>query len=378
MAKYDKQIYEETKTEEEMEQFLKIPDNLLALLYLDFSLLEICVLAKIQSLCQHSRGCIAQNDYFTWYFDINVKTFQRILNKLKSHKLITIKYGRREAHGTVRHIYIELKVLKSLKKEAKKVWEKYHPSNTNKTNITTQMSPLDTSKRDSNHYPVESPNTTNITTQMSTRDTEISLPNSVPITTQMSSDHYPAVGASIVRDDNILVNYNKETSSFESSPDGSGINNINLKNNSKNNEIIEQQNIQEDDDMARKSGEVKLKMIAYWESINPVAKYRYLTHNDPQGCMAFAWKDYGKPENEPNFYSLEYMSIFFMNEMDWLKENCYDTYLEVQRFKDAKEFGEEMLWITDYDRKQAELKKSITNYELSNELTNNEEQKNEE
>lgn len=61
---------------------------------------------------------------------------------------------------------------------------------------------------------------------MSTRDTEISLPNSVPITTQMSSDHYPAVGASIVRDDNILVNYNKETSSFESSPDGSGFNNL--------------------------------------------------------------------------------------------------------------------------------------------------------
>ena len=42
----------------------------------------------------------------------------------------------------------------------------------------------------------------------------------------MSSDHYPAVGASIVRDDNILVNYNKETSSFESSPDGSGFNNL--------------------------------------------------------------------------------------------------------------------------------------------------------
>jgi hypothetical protein len=369
LANYDKQIQKEVETEEEIEQFLKIPDNLLALLYLDFSLLEICVLAKIQSLCQHSRGCIAQNDYFTWYFDINVKTFQRILNKLKSHKLITIKYGRREAHGTVRHIYIELKVLKSLKKEAKKTWEKYHPSNINKVNITTQMSPHNNSKRDSNHYPVESPNTTDITTQMSTRDTEISLPNSVPITTQMSSDHYPAVGASIVRDDNILVNYNKETSSFESSPDGCGINNIN----SKNNEIVEQKNIQEDDDMARKTGEVKLQMIAYWESINPVAKYRYLTHNDPQGCMAFAWKDYGKPENEPNFYSLEYMSIFFMNEMDWLKEHCYDTYLEIQRFKDAKEFGEEfgaeMLWITDYDRKQAELKKSTTN---------NEEQKNEE
>lgn len=365
MANYKEQNYEEEMETEEIEQFLKIPDNFLTLLYLDFSISEVCILAKIKSLCQHSRGCVAQNEYFTQYFNIHVKTVQRILNKFKDYKLITVKYQKREMRGTVRHIYIELKTLKSLLKKAQKSYQQSQKEDKNKTKTTHQIDSHDTK----NHTPNEFP----ITPQTDSRDHKKPHTISAPTTHQIRSDHTPSVGASIVRDDNIIINYNKETSSFESSPDGSGINNINSKNNLKNNEIVEQKNMQEDDDMARKSGEVKLKMIAYWESINPVAKYRYLTHNDPQGCMAFAWKDYGKPENEPNFYSLEYMSIFFMNEMDWLKEHCYDTYLEIQRYKDAKEFGEEfgaeMLWITDYDRKQAELKKSTTN---------NEEQKNEE
>ena len=362
MANYEEQNYisNEQNYEEEIEQFLKIPDNFLTLLYLDFSISEVCILAKIKSLCQHSRGCVAQNEYFTQYFNIHVKTVQRILNKFKDYKLITVKYQKREMRGTVRHIYIELKTLKSLLKKAQKSYQQNQKEDKNKTKTTHQIDSRDTKDHTPNEFP--------ITHQIDSRDHKKPHTISAPTTHQIRSDHTPSVGASIVRDDNIIINYNKETSSFESSPDGSGINNINSKNNSKNNEIIEQQNIveeniQEDDDMARKSGEVKLKMIAYWESINPVAKYRYLTHNDPQGCMAFAWKDYGKPENEPNFYSLEYMSIFFMNEMDWLKEHCYDTYLEVQRYKDAKEFGEEMLWIADYDRKQAELKKSTTNNE---------------
>lgn len=50
------------------------------------------------------------------------------------------------------------------------------------------------------------------------------LPNSVPITTQMSPNHYPAVGASIVIDDNIrIITIEETSSSFQSSPDGCGI-----------------------------------------------------------------------------------------------------------------------------------------------------------
>lgn len=365
----------ERKQETTQNEFLKIEDLTLSLLYVDFSIFEIVLLAKIMSLSNGKRGCIASNEWFCWYFNVSESTLRRSLKNLKNRSLISIIEQKKEMKGTLRHIFVNLKeyhsllkvslkkkneVQKKLKNDSDYSAEIISPPCQNEQVVYTCRPPYQNEQVvDRPPYQIE-------------RVVSMEKPPCQIDTTTLSNctDHPIKLSGSIIennKDENLILRSgdspsastglrplkNHDFSSANFSMDFS--NTRGEKTDEKTQAFYEKKDKEknkrkkvfseeEDDIMAR--GDATKKIQDYWESINPIRKYEYtLAHRN--AAKQYAYTEYGNPKNNSDFYTDEEVIQYFNDRLiplTWIEENCpqwWETYQLMKDLADGMKFLEE-------------------------------------
>ena len=348
----------EQKQETAQNEFLKIEDLTLSLLYVDFSIFEIVLLAKIMSLSNGKRGCIASNEWFCWYFNVSESTLRRSLKNLKNRSLISIIEQKKEMKGTLRHIFVNLKEYHSLLKVSLKKKNEVQKKLKNDSDYSAEIiSPpyqneqVVDLKTDRPPYQIERvvstekpPSQIDATTLSNCTDHPIKLSGSI-IENNKDENLILRIGDSPSAPTGLRPLKNHDFSSANFSMDFA--NTRDEKTQAFYEEKDKEKNVfseEEDDIMAR--GDATKKIQDYWESINPIRKYEYtLAHHN--AAKQYAYTEYGNPKNNSDFYTDEEVIQYFNDRLiplTWIEENCpqwWETYQLMKDLADGMKFLEE-------------------------------------